>query len=123
MTPYWFEVIKKLLGAYALLLTIVGTIGNVLIFSICIKKEMRKINTFKFFAFISISDCLALYEWNLKHFIAAYFGIDFNFMSLAWCRLSLYLQYVTLQFSAWILVYIYISFRFFKSVCLILNLT
>jgi hypothetical protein len=103
-----FEIIKKILGTYALLLTIIGTIGNALIFLICIKKEMRRINTFKFLAFISISDLIALYEWNLKHFIAAFFGIDFNFMSLAWCRLSLYLQYVTLQFSAWILVNIYI---------------
>ncbi|RNA27475.1 neuromedin-U receptor 2-like, partial [Brachionus plicatilis] len=53
---------------------------------------------------MAISDTLCLYEWNLNHFIVSFFQVDFAFKSLAWCRLSLFLQYVCLQYSAWILV-------------------
>ena len=104
MDLYIYNLIYKILGSYALVLTVLGTILNIILFIICLQKKQRKVNTFKFFAFISIVDTFALYEWNLKHFIKSFFGINPEFTNLIWCRLSAFIQYTGLQFSAWLLV-------------------
>ena len=95
---------NKVLGIYALVLVVLGTLLNVIICVVCLRKKLRDVNTFKFFAIISISDTIALYEWNLKHFMITFYNVDFNYTSLAWCRVNIFLQYLSLQFSAWILV-------------------
>lgn len=105
------NILYKILGAYALLLCILGTIFNILVCFICTRRRLRVTNTFKFIAILSLSDTIALYEWNLKHFITPYFKIDFNFTSLVWCRLGIFLQYAFLQYSAWILVYFKIAIK------------
>ena len=96
--------VTKVLGVFALIITIVGTLLNGLIFYVCLRKKLRKVNAFKFFAMISITDIIALYEFNLKHFIVPFYGIDYNYISLTWCRISIFIQYVSLQYSAWLLV-------------------
>ncbi|CAF0800937.1 unnamed protein product [Brachionus calyciflorus] len=99
-----YEILSRILGAYSLMLIILGTIFNFIIFYICSKKPLRNISTFKFLSILALSDTICLYEWNLKHFTVAYFNIAYNFVYLSWCRLELFLQYTFLQYSAWILV-------------------
>ena len=96
--------IALVLGAYSLIITVLGTLFNTLILCVCLQKNMREVNAFKFFAIISIVDTVALYEWNLGHFISAYYNIDYTYISLTWCRLSTFMQYVSLEYSAWMLV-------------------
>ncbi|RNA11052.1 FMRFamide receptor-like [Brachionus plicatilis] len=96
------DIIYKILGAYALFLTIAGTVLNLVVFGICIRKRLWRTSTFKLIAVLSLNCIIGLYEWNLKHFIDPFFGVDFNFTSLSWCRLSIFLQYFSLQYSAWI---------------------
>ncbi|CAF1093620.1 unnamed protein product, partial [Brachionus calyciflorus] len=98
------DIVYKMLGTYSLFLTIVGTIFNIMVILICIRKRLWRITTFKFMVVMAVNDAVSLYQWNLKHFIDPFFNIDFNFTSLVWCRLSLFLQYYCLQYSAWILV-------------------
>ena len=96
--------ITKALGVYTIIITILGTLLNGIIFFVCLRKNLRKVNAFKFFAIISIADTISLYEWNLEHFINVYFDVNFSYTNLVWCRLGTYLQYVSLEFSAWLLV-------------------
>ena len=110
MDSYTFGVLNKTLGMYALILTIVGTLANAMVFYICSKKNLRLINTFKFFSIMSVTDTLCLYQWNLKHFVTAFYHFDLNFYNLFWCRFSTFLQYSTLQYSAWILVILKLNF-------------
>lgn len=82
------DIIKKALGATSIILIVLGTVGNALIIYFCLKKRLRTLNTFKFYLFMAISDALSLYEWNLDHFVATFFKIDFNTTSAMWCKLN-----------------------------------
>ena len=98
------RIITLVLGAYSIFILVCGTLFNALILCVCLRKKMRKVNAFKFFAVISIVDTVALYEWNLSHFTNAYFHVLFSYINLTWCRLGTFMQYVSLQYSAWMLV-------------------
>lgn len=100
-----YELILKVLAGYSLLLIIVGSFGNLFIFVICVgSKVIRKSNTFKFIAAISLTDTLSLFGWNLSHFTESYFGIDYSNVYLWYCRINTFSQYTSLQLSAWLLV-------------------
>ena len=98
------DVIEKIFGMYTLIITILGSLLNPLILFVCLRKKLRSVNAFKFFAAMSIADTIALYEWNLKHFTNIYYNINYEDHSIVWCRLSMLLQYVSLEYSAWMLV-------------------
>jgi hypothetical protein len=99
------DIFTKVFSIYALLLTILGTAGNSLSCFICLRKSLRTRATFKLLAFLTVSDIVALYQWNLKHFVATFFGhYDWDLVYLTLCRLDQFLQTSSLQFSAWILV-------------------
>jgi hypothetical protein len=97
-------VFNKILSAYALVLIILGTIGNGLVFAICLSKNLRSKTTFKFLAFMSLSDIFALYGWNLDHFTSTYYNFYYNTLTLAGCRFETFVQYSACQYSAWMLV-------------------
>jgi hypothetical protein len=99
------DVFNKILSAYALVLIILGTIGNGLVFAICLSKNLRSKTTFKFLAFMAMSDIFALYGWNLDHFTLTFSNFAYYQTSLAGCRFEGFSQLVALQFTAWILVY------------------
>lgn len=98
------HIVMKALGVWCLVLTIVGTIGNLFIFLICVTK-LRSQVTFVFIAFLAVVDALSLYEWNLTHFYEAFHIssalVDGNILI---CRLISFSQYITLHSSAWLLV-------------------
>jgi hypothetical protein len=103
---------KKIIAAYNMILIVFGTIGNILTITICLRKRLRKINTFKLFAFNALLDTIGLYEWNLRQFVLYYFNIDLSFTYLWYCNLSSFLQYVSFETSAWFLVIIYFNLNF-----------
>lgn len=115
MVSETIDKITKVLGIYSIILTILGTLLNGFIFLVCLRKNLRKINAFKFFAIISISDTISLYEWNLEHFINVFFNVNFSYTNLVWCRLGTYLQYVSLEYSAWLLVSKFKNKKFKKT--------
>ena len=94
--------VLQVFGAYSLLLIIVGTLGNMLIFATCMR--LQKNTTFIFLRFLSISDTVALYFWNLNHFLVPFFDIDLETVHYMSCKIVMYLQFASLQISAWILV-------------------
>ena len=102
-----FKILQKILGMYALLLIIVGTISSCMSFYICFK--LSKISTFVFLAFLSVSDIVSLYYWNLTNFVDNWFDIDFLNSSYWLCKIGNYYQFTSLQISAWILIVISID--------------
>ena len=100
-------VFKKMVATINLCLIIFGTIGNLLTATICLRKRLRKINTFKFFAFNAILDAVGLYEWNLRQLVLYFFNKDWSLQSLIYCKWNSYIQYVSLEASAWILVILF----------------
>ena len=97
------EIAFKIIGIFALGLTVFGSIGNVLVFLTCILR-LRDQVAFVFMAFLSVTDFLSLYEWNLTHFVDEFISSGIFLNTMAKCRLTNFFQFVSLQASAWLLV-------------------
>lgn len=108
-----YTIANQILAVYALFLTLFGTVGNILSMRICLHDHLRKIPTFAFLFLLLISDTLALYSWNLDHFIQTFWGFMLDDLNIHWCRWTTFLQCFSFQSSAWLLVF-YIYFVYFK---------
>lgn len=97
-----FQILNKIFGVYAIFLTISGTIANLLSCIVCFR--MRKNTTFIFLTFMTISDMVSLYWWNINNFLKEFASIDLLTINMYVCKVGNYLQFTSLQISAWILV-------------------
>ena len=96
--------INKIIGVSSLFLAVFGVIGNSFTCYVCLRKRLRKINTFMFLSILSICDLMSLQVWNLDQFLLAFFGFSLEFTSLWLCKIAIFFQYYSLQNSAWLLV-------------------
>ena len=92
----------KILGYYSLVLVVLGTLGNLIIMFVSIKTNTHAM--FALFGYLAFSDMLSLYFWNLSHFIYSSFDIDIQNFNVYMCKFGTWIQYSSLQSSAWILV-------------------
>ena len=93
-----------ILGIYKLILIIAGSIGNLLIFIVCMK--LKENTTFMIMRFLSVSDIITLYFWNLNQVADSLFGLDLLNYNLYYCKFLQFSQFTSLQISAWMLVLI-----------------
>ncbi len=100
-----FATINKIQGIYALFLTIFGTALN--IFSIIICLRIKKNATFMFLAFFSFFNIFTLYWWNLNNFLTVFTDFNLLFWSFWACKIGNYVQFTSLQLTAWFLVKFY----------------
>ena len=95
--------LNKILGAYALVLTVVGTFLSILSYLIC--KQIKKKNVTVFFmSSLSICSIFTLYFWNLDNFFKEIFNIDLLNLNYWLCKIGSFIQFVSLQMCSWILV-------------------
>lgn len=112
-----FQILNKILGVYAVFLTLFGTVANLLSCLVCFR--MRKNTTFIFLAFMTISDLISLYWWNTNNFLKEFAAIDLLSINKYVCKAGNYLQFTSLQISAWILVTIIdLNIIKIKAICL-----
>jgi hypothetical protein len=97
-------IVNKVVGVYSAFLIIAGTFGNLFLLFMCFLTPLRRTNTFVFLGIMAFTDIVALYWWNLDHFIKPYFGIDRSPSGFLWCRVDTFLQFTALSSSAWLLV-------------------
>ena len=95
---------KYVFSCYNIAIAILGSISNLLVCFICLRKKLRKRSTFKLFAFAAIKNMLSLYQWNLYQVVLYLFNTDLNSKYLMCCLLISYFQHVTFESSAWFLV-------------------
>jgi hypothetical protein len=96
--------ILNVLGVYALTLCMIGCTGNTFNLYIILKTDLKKTNTFVFLAFLSITDMISLFFWNLDHFLTPFFKIDRQNESIAWCKIDTFIQESMLTSSAFFIV-------------------
>ena len=89
-------------GYYAIVMFILGTASNVFMFYVCMRIKQNSI--FVLFRYMAFFDTLALYYWNLHTFTLPVLGFDLNSYSVITCKYGSWIQYSSLQSSAWILV-------------------
>ena len=111
----------QLLGYYALILVILGTIGNAIILYVSFRIKASSI--FVLFRYLAICDTLALYFWNLNIFTYSVLNLDLQNYNMNSCKFGNWIQFSSLQSSAWILVnnklhfqILIINFRFFRKI-------
>lgn len=97
-------ILNHVLGIWSILLVCLGTCSNLLCLYVCTRKKMRKVPTFIFLAFITITDTISLYGWNLNHFIQAYWDFVLDDLNKIVCKCLTFYQCFSLQTSAWLLV-------------------
>ncbi|RMZ93892.1 FMRFamide receptor-like [Brachionus plicatilis] len=64
---------------------------------------------------MTISDMVSLYWWNINNFLKEFASTDLLSLHMYVCKAGNYLQFTSLQISAWILV-VFISFDRFLSI-------
>ena len=94
----------QILGFYALAIAFLGFFGNMTIFVVSFKAKSSSM--FVLFCFLSLNDTLCLYFWNLFHFVYSSFNLDLLNFNIYSCKFSSWLQFSSLQASAWTLVYL-----------------
>ena len=99
-----YDMLIKTIGISSLLLVVFGVIGNAFTCFVCLQKRLRNKNTFLLLAILSVCDIGSLLVWNLDQFLLAFYKFQHEYASLWWCRLAVFFQYFTLQYSAWLLV-------------------
>ncbi len=107
------------MSIYALVLIIVGTVGNVLTIIVLLRRHLRRFVTVRYLIIVSICDIISLYGWNLNNFykfnISSRKG-NIEDLSLIHCRLISYMTFVSLQLSSWCLTAVGLGKK--KDTCL-----
>ena len=97
------SILTIIFGVYALLLIIVGVIGNSFNLYIILKTDLKNTTTFVFFAFLAITDMCSLFFWNLDHCLWI-FLINIINSNKAWCKIGNFFQHTFCESSAFFLV-------------------
>ena len=92
----------EILAYYSLFLVVAGTIGNFATFIVCYR--LRSTTTFVFLMVSSVVDAIALYFWNANHFTSVIVNTDLQNLNRLSCKLGMFVQFTSLQSSAWLLV-------------------
>ena len=100
------SLIIQFLSIYALVLIIVGTVGNLLTIIVLLRRNLRRLVTIRYLIVVSICDTISLYGWNLNSFYK--FNISRNNdnleeISIIHCRVISFMTFVSLQLSSWCL--------------------
>ncbi|CAF1385718.1 unnamed protein product [Adineta steineri] len=94
------------LSVYALILVIIGTLGNLLTIIILCRRNLRRYVTMRYLIVVSICDIISLYGWNLNNFYKFTISSNNNNLeevSMVHCRIMSYMTFVGLQLSSWCL--------------------
>ena len=96
------------IAIYEAAIITMGTFCNPIVFYVAFRKRNDN-PSFLFMMFLSMSDFVSMYWWNLTHVIEAFWSFDLQNYDVYYCRFMTFFQMVSLQASAWILVTISIE--------------
>ena len=107
-----YRLVIRCLSIYALLLVIIGTLGNTLTIIVLCRPNLRRFVTMRYLIAVSVFDIVSLYGWNLNNFYK--FTISNNDsnmeqLSLVHCRIVSFVTFVGLQLSSWCLTVVSIG--------------
>ncbi|CAF3000992.1 unnamed protein product [Rotaria sp. Silwood2] len=100
------RLIIRCFSLYALVLVIIGTLGNALTIIILCRRNLRRYVTMRYLIAVSVCDIISLYGWNLNNFYKftiSTTNTNLEAISLVHCRVISYLTFVGLQLSSWCL--------------------
>ena len=89
---------------FPVLFIVLGTIGNILSIFILCRKNIRKSTCAFYLIVLAVSDLVVLYSGLFRRWMDATFSFDIRKLSNEMCKFDTLLVYMSLDFSAWILV-------------------
>jgi len=96
-----FTVIISYIPLFIILMALVG---NMICFAVfTFNKKLKEINSMVYLSFVSITDTLSLFVWNFDHFLEVNFKLKIEYLNLFNCKFFVFLQYFSLQCSAFLL--------------------
>ena len=107
-----YVILRKILGVYALILIVIGTVTSIFGCYICFK--LKSNTTFIFFCYLSVVSIFTLYFWNFGNFLRELLGIDVININFWLCKFGSFYQFTSLQIAAWILVIFLKVFLFYS---------
>jgi hypothetical protein len=98
------RILNEIVSCYSVVLAIHGTVGNLLVAFICLRKGLRKTPTFVFNAILSLNNIMILYHTNITNFFQTYFGFFVPDINIEACRLTTFFQLGFAQASSYLMV-------------------
>lgn len=90
------------IGSLNIAIIVLGVVGNTISFLVFrINRSFRTMPAMVFLSFVAVTDTVALFEWNLDHFVQLV--LRQNLQVLSGCRIFFFAQYSSLQSSALLL--------------------
>jgi len=102
-------VVPVTLAYYPLFLIVSGIILNSLTFIILCRRRFRgtkKQPTIHYMRTIAVFDVLALFGWNLQHYLVDIHGYSLETKTVSTCKFFSFFGYFTVQTTAWLRVFI-----------------
>lgn len=93
---------RSMFNHLAIVLMIVGTIGNILSLVVFLRSKMRIHSTFMYLAILSVLDLLVIYFGLLRDYLVFKFDLDISGLIL--CKLHVFSFYFFLHMSSWLMV-------------------
>ena len=94
--------VAQIFSYIGLVIIVIGVIGNALIVFVSLRSKSH--TTFVLLRYLAVADTLATIFWNLNHYTNQNFNFDLASYSMYTCRIGEWLQYSSMQASAWLLV-------------------
>ena len=103
--------IHEIVRVVSSLLLVCGVVGNLLTCYVCMRHRLRLNPTFIYLFFISLNGIICQLVWNIDQLLillqfdtTSFLSVQSAFHALAWCKTVLFVEYFTLEYSAWLLV-------------------
>lgn len=94
----------KLLTHLPLVLIVMGVTGNIISFLVfTFHREFKNSSTMVYLSLLSVTDTLSLWGWNFDHYLLFNRQMSLFTLNKPVCKISLYLQFTTLESSAFLL--------------------
>lgn len=87
-----------------IILLTIGTIGNVFSIVVLLRKRLRKSTTSLYLTVLAVSDLTVIYSGLSRHWIKHVYNFDVRHMSEISCKVNVFITYLALYFSSWLLV-------------------
>lgn len=100
------DTFSRIFAGYCGFLIVCTFIFNPMVLFICVRsRKLSGASTFKLLAFSAVNDILSCLIWNQESFKTMLFNVPPGWLNINYCRwLSVFLQFTTLEFAAWMLV-------------------
>lgn len=99
-------VLEKIISYFVpFLILAIGLVGNTFSFMVFQfgDKSLRGMSSMVYLSFLAVIDTISLFIWNLDSFTRPNYGFELEDLNLPMCRVLSFLQYATLQSSAFIM--------------------